>query len=183
MEASASTTTNILSAPAPAPGQVRELSELGAARALCTLQRIDYQDAFAIQAQPRLADTGEQWARAVLEGAPLRMRVQLVGGWLALGLKLGTPWSKRNVLGWPVVHRTPDAVLLGAGSRFGLAGQLLFMRDGDELLFSTLVQLDNTVARTVWRRIDVQHRLVVRWLLSAAERRGRVRGAATNPAV
>ena len=46
------------------------------------------------------------------------------------------------------------------------------MRDGDELLFSTLVQLDNPVARAVWRRIEVQHRLVVRWLLAAAERRG-----------
>jgi hypothetical protein len=70
-------------------------------------------------------------------------------------------------------------VLLGAGSRFGLAGQLLFMRDGDELLFSTLVQLDNPVARTVWRGIEVQHRAVVRWLISTAERRGRATGDGT----
>ena len=146
------------------------------ARVLSTLSRIDYQDAFEVGTG--VQRTAEQWARAVLQDAPLTVRTRLVSSWLALGLKLGSPWAAERVLGWKIQHRDPDTVLLTAGSRFGLQGQLLFRSDGTDLLFATFVQQDNPAARAVWGRIEHQHRFVVRSLLRHAARREARRGLA-----
>jgi hypothetical protein len=143
---------------------VRQIEMPEDARALCTLARIDYEDAFVV---PTAADrTAEQWARALLEAAPARLRARLLSGWSALGLKLER--DRGSVLGWEVRRNTPDAVLLGAGSRIGMPGELLFMREPRGLLFATFVQHDNAVARRVWARVEPTHVRVVRQVLSAA---------------
>ena len=64
---------------APA-GRARPIGLPHAARALSTLSRIDYEDAFFVRPGPGLDRTGEQWARAVLEGAPRGMRARLLRG-------------------------------------------------------------------------------------------------------
>jgi len=46
--------------------------------------------------------------------------------------------------------RTPAFVVLAAGSRIGMPGELLFMREPGGLLFATFVQQKNCVARAVW---------------------------------
>ncbi len=145
-----------------------------AARALSTFSRIDYEDAFFVDADPGRDRTAEQWARAVLEDAPLIVRRRLRRGWRALGLKLGSARSGRRVLGWEVRRSTPDLVLLAAGSRIGMPGELLFKRERHGLLFATFVQQKNPVARAVWARIAPRHQRVVRSLLTqAADREGR----------
>jgi hypothetical protein len=75
------------------------------------------------------------------------------------------------VLGWEVRRNTPDVALLGADSRFGLAAELLFRREGETVHFSTFVQLKNPVARAVWSRVEPVHEQVVPRLLAMAERR------------
>lgn len=150
--------------------RVREVSLPADMRALAALERIDYTDAFVVEGVP--ARTAEQWARAVLEDTPPPgKRARLVLGWTALGLRLGSPWSERTVLGWTIVQRSPDLVVLAAGSRFGLAGTLLFRREPHGLLYATLAQQDNRVARAVWARIAPDHRHVVGSLLTDAARR------------
>ena len=119
--------------------------------------------------------TGEQWARAVLEELPLALRVKLLLGWSALGLRLGSPVSNRRVLGWHVMHAGPDYALLSAGSRLGLAGELLFKPEGSQLLFATLVRQQGSFARAVWPRIVPQHVRVVRHVLRHASLRDRDR--------
>ena len=42
-------------------------------------------------------------------------------GWLALGLKLGLPWSSHRVLGWRVARTEPGWLLLGAAPGSGSA--------------------------------------------------------------
>jgi hypothetical protein len=71
--------------------EVRQVALPPAARALSTLSRIDYQDAFFVDTGPDLDRTGEQWARAVLADAPPIVRRKLLRGWHWLGLKLGSP--------------------------------------------------------------------------------------------
>ncbi len=139
------------------------------ARALSTLPRIDYDDAFAVTAD--VQDTSERWSRAVLEDAPARVRRRLWLGWTALGLKLGPPWSSDRVLGWKVEHSDPAVVLLAAESWLGLRGQLLFRSEPDGLLFATFVQLTNPVARALWAAITPRHQHVVRSLLTHAANR------------
>jgi hypothetical protein len=139
------------------------------ARALCTLPRIDYHDAFRVNAG--IERTPDQWLHAVISDAPLGFRVRLVTGWLALGLKLAPPHAAPRVLGWKIKHSDASHVLLAADSWLGLRGELLFRTEPGGLLFATLVQLNNPAARAVWARITARHQDVVRSLLSHAARR------------
>jgi hypothetical protein len=156
-------------------GRVRQVAVPPAARGLSTLSHVDYEDAFLVETGPAQDRTGEQWARAFLEDAPIITRGALLSGWSALGLQLGSPRSDRLVLGWEVRRSTPDFVLLGAGSRLGLAGELLFERRQQTLLYATFVQQENHIARAVWAGIAPGHRQVVRYLLEQASSRERRR--------
>jgi len=151
------------------PVTVSEVSLPLDARALSTLSRIDYEDAFIVDAGVEL--TAAQWVRAVVHDAPLGLRARLISGWIALGLKLGGPWSARRVLGWKVQQSGRGFVLLAANSWFGFRGELLFRSEPRGLLFATFVQQNNPAARGVWAMITPRHRRVVRSLLAHAARR------------
>ncbi len=152
---------------------VLQVSVPPAARALSTLSRIDYEDALLVDFGPGRDRTAEQWARAVLEDAPLIVRSALLSGWSALGLRLGFSRSERLVLGWEVRRSTPDFVLLAASSRFGMPAELLFKRRQHTLLFATFVQKENPIAHAVWAAVEPVHRPVVRYVLEQASRRHR----------
>jgi hypothetical protein len=167
----------------PEPGAVRQVAVPPAARALSTLARVDYADAFLTGTGPAGYRAGEEWARAVLEGAPADLRKSLSRGWRALGLRLGSTHSDRFVLGWAVRRSGAGFALLRASGRFGLSGELLFEPREHELLFATFVQLDNPVARAAWAVIAPRHRKVVEHLLAQATRPelpGRVPGGSLS---
>jgi hypothetical protein len=155
--------------PAAHPGTVSTISLPPRARALSTLPRIDYEDAFRVDAG--VQRTPEQWLTAVIGDAPLRVRARLVTGWLALGLKLGPSPATRRTLGWKVQHSDPSYVLLAADSWQGLHGQLLLRSEPGGVLFATLIQLTNPGARAIWARITPTHQDIVQSLLSHAARR------------
>lgn len=139
------------------------------ARALSTLPRIDYEDAFMVSGA--VDRTPQQWVRAVIDDAPARVRARLFMGWLSLGLRLGLPWSSRRVLGWRVARSEPGWLLLRANSWLGLRGELLFRREPGGLLFATLIQQTNPAARATWARVTDTHQHVVRSLLTHAANR------------
>jgi hypothetical protein len=155
--------------PSPATRTVSQVSMPQDARALSTLSRIDYEDAFAIDSDARR--TPEQWVRAVLLDAPPGVRRRLWLGWTALGLKLWPPWASNRVLGWNVKHSDNEFVLLAADSWLGLRGQLLFRSDPQGLLFATFVQQTNPAVRALWPAVTPRHVHVVRSLLTHAARR------------
>jgi hypothetical protein len=153
---------------AEAPRRVCQTVLPAGTRELSTLARIDYQDAFLVGTGPAQDRTAEQWAREVLEGAPPSTRRALSRGWSGLGLRLGPAQSDRHVLGWEIRRSDPDAVLLGARGRLGLSGELIFQRSACSLLYATVVQLENRVARGLWAAIESRHRRVVQGLLERA---------------
>lgn len=150
--------------PGPTTRTVSQVATPPGARALSTLPRIDYEDAFAVDTDTQR--TPEEWVRLVLQGAPPRVRRRLWLGWTALGLKLGPPWSSKRVLGWNVRHSDEEFVLLAADSWLGFRGQLLFRSDPRGLLFATFVQHTNPAARALWAAITPRHVHVVRSLLT-----------------
>jgi hypothetical protein len=150
---------------------VRQIVVPPGARALSTLARIDYQDAFLVNIDPAAYQTAEQWARAIFEEASFGVRAALLSGWSALGLKLDMPRSDRSVLGWHVRASAPDYVLLGADSRIGMPGELLVKCEPEALLFATFVQHDNVIARGVWAAVEATHVRTVRDVLNEASRR------------
>jgi len=127
------------------PGRVRPVAVPPAARTLSTLPHIDDEDAFLVETGPAQDRTGEQWARAILEDAPIIMRRALRWGWFALGLRLGSTRSDRFVLGCKRQQQAP--------------------------FFATFVQQENHIARAVWAGVAPVRRLVVRYLLERASRR------------
>jgi hypothetical protein len=141
-----------------------------AARRLSTLSHVDYEDAFLIDTGPAQDRSPEQWARVILEDAPIAIRRALRSGWFALGLQLGSTRSARFVLGWEVLRSTPEFVLLAGSSRIGLSAELLFKRQEHTLLFSTLLQHGNPIARAIWAG-GVWHRPIVRYVLEQGSRR------------
>lgn len=150
--------------------RVRQAAVPSTARTDSTLAHVDYEDAFVVETGSARERTGEEWARAMLEGAPLATRRALRRGWWTLGLRLGSTGSDRLVLGWEVRRSDADRALLGAPGRLGISGELLLEPGQDTLLFATLVQLDNPVARLVWRGIAPYHRHVVQHILGRLSR-------------
>ena len=168
-------TTRIATSSTPTVSQIPLPDD---ARALSTLPRVDYADACAVTVG--VDQSAAEWACAVIEDAPPRVRRDLWLGWIALGLRLGPPWSSDRVLGWKVKHRDPDAILLAADSWLGLRAELLLRSEPGGLLFATLIQLTNPAARAIWAAITSHHQRVVRSLLThAANRQSEVRSDLT----
>jgi hypothetical protein len=156
---------------------VREIALPADARALSTLGRVDYTDAFLVE--PAGDRTPEEWARAMVAGASPATRKGLRRSWFALGLRLGSPEDDGLLLGWPLRRSGPDFALFGAGSRIGMPAELLFRRQDDGLLFATFLRLGNPLVRLLWAGVAPGHRRVVSRLLErAARREGRPRAAA-----
>ena len=153
---------------AEAPGRVRQTVLPAGTRELATLAHIDYEDAFLVGTGLAQDLTAEQWAREILEAAPLSTRQALTRGWSMLGLRLAPAQSGQHVLGWEIRHSDPDAVLLGARGRLGLSGELIFQRWPRTLLYATVVQLENRIARGLWAAIESRHQRVVQDLLARA---------------
>jgi hypothetical protein len=153
-----------------APAQIRQVDPPLDVRALSTLPVVDYADAFTVTGGPG-EYTPEQWARAMLSSAPCPVRFKLVAGWTLLGLRLGLRPPGQRVLGWRVRRRTPDHLLLGAGSRLGLPAELLFRRTPDGLLFATFVRQRSRLARALWPRVIPGHQRTVAALLTHGARR------------
>jgi hypothetical protein len=141
-----------------------------AARALCSLPRIDYEDAFVAETDRAMELSAKDWARRILEGAPTRFKVTAPATWFALGLKHGLPWSKDNILGWPVRRAEPDFVLLGAQSRTGMPAELLIKREKDSILLATLIQQRGPVMKRVWALVEGPHQRIVPALLARGVR-------------
>ena len=149
---------------------VRQIDVPAPARPLSTLPRIDYCDAFMFNVGATRDENAEDMIREVLEGAPLRVRTQLLSGWAAIGLKVASG-SEGSVLGWDVRRSVPDHVLLGADSRIGMPGELLLKKEDGALLFATFVSQRNVFARAVWAVTEPVHVRVVRDILSQAGER------------
>jgi hypothetical protein len=148
--------------------RVREVEMPAEVPALTTLARVDYQDAFRVEAPEAAGHSGEEWARAALEGAPATMQSTLRRGWAAIGLKLDSPDCERTVLGWGVRRGDAELALLGVDSRIGMPAELLFRPEPDGLLFATFIERRTPLARATWAPIGPGHRLIVPELLARA---------------
>jgi hypothetical protein len=145
---------------------VRQIDPPSDVRALSTLPRVDYADAFVVQPATAPDWTAERWARTVLEGAPAEMRTKLSSSWTALGLKSGT--TDGAILGWEVRHVSADTLLLGRDSRVGMPGELLFALRPEGLLFATFVHHQTVATRPLWASVENAHVRTVAGLLERA---------------
>jgi hypothetical protein len=144
---------------------VRQVDVPDDVRALSTLPRIDYADAFLVDTSEAPDWTAERWAREMLEQAPAAIRAKLLSGWTALGLKGGATGA---ILEWDVRRNSAETVLLGRDSRIGMPAELVFTLRPEGLLFSTLVHHRTPATRPTWAAIEPAHVRIVLTLLEAA---------------
>jgi len=138
--------------------------------AIGSLGPCEYRDATAVEAPAAPLQSPEDWVRLVFEGAPTVMRWFLLAGWRAgLGLRLAPRHSADQVLGWPIVHRGPNWVMIEQRSRFLTAHQVFWIGP-DQLVQATFVRYDHPLASWVWPPVSVVHRRVIPYLLGRATR-------------
>ncbi len=137
-----------------------------------TLPRIDHTDVHLVHIEPTALDSPESWAREILEHTSAAMRVRLRTGWTMLGIGLHHG-DADTVAGWRIARNSAEYIRLHGDSRLGLTGQLITRVTGDGIVFATVAQLSNPLARSVWAKVLPTHLTVVRSLLQgAAERVG-----------
>lgn len=106
--------------------------------------------------------------REVLEGAPRPVRWFVLFGWrVGLGLRPG-PWpSPTHVLGWRVVSRTPQVVILTQQSAL-VSAHLLLRVEESQVVLATFVRYEHRAARAVWTIGSIVHRRIAPYLLTRA---------------
>ncbi|MER7077321.1 hypothetical protein [Saccharopolyspora kobensis] len=156
--------TNVGVSPGPRkiapPDDVRERS---------ALRRVDYQDAFTV----RLGDgvsSAEQWARELLESAPVPVRAFLRAGWSMFGAQLGLASSSAHVLGWKIGAREADWIRLEVLWKVGLRANLVVRVRPDSLVVATFVEHFRHASRLVRLFLIPVHLVALRYLVSRAAR-------------
>jgi hypothetical protein len=138
-------------------------------RALARFPAIDYADNFEAETGGA-ARTAEQWARAILEGAPVGMRTFLVRTWPLFGVRLGPLHTGGYVLGWRIVKNTPEFAVLQVRSAAGITVRLVVRAGAGRVLAGTFVRCEGLPGRVLWFAIAPIHRLVISRLLGEATR-------------
>jgi len=114
------------------------------------------------------AQSAEQWARGVFEGAPRLLRWFIVTGWIVgLGLRLAPRRSRSHVLGWNIVSNSPEVIVLGVES-FMLTARVVVRVRESTVVHATFVRYERAPARIVWPIAAVVHRRVIPFLLRNA---------------
>jgi hypothetical protein len=131
-----------------------------AIRSRDTLTSPDYADIFTATTSPATGRSSEQWARAVLEGGPVPLRLFVpFAQRLLLGLRLEPRPSSDYLLGWRIADRGDSWLRIEAASWF-LTAHIIIQLDGEQLSFATFVSYDRRLAALVWPPVSIIRRQV-----------------------
>lgn len=128
----------------------------------------DYTDVFEVPIPHGDTRTAERMFRDALRGQP--------GGGIVLWIhrhvlrfRLGPLSSPDHVIGWPIMHSDPDAIVLTTNGPL-MRGELTLRReDGRRATLTTRVHYHrNVAARTVWAVVGPLHRVVAPRLMERA---------------
>lgn len=145
---------------------VRDVPE--AVRSLTTLAEPDYVDLFTV-ATPMATDrSAEEWARAVLEQAPVSRRNARVL-WRLMGLRLGRPHTPDHVQGWKIAARGDNWLRVETSSWY-LTAQAVCLVEPGQVSISLSLCYDRPVGALVWALVSGPHQRGVPVMLRQAVR-------------
>jgi hypothetical protein len=148
----------------PTVVQQRDIPE--AIRSLSTLASLDYIDLFTATTNEAMDRSPEQWARAVLEQAPLARRNARVL-WRLMGLRLGPPQSPDHVQGWRIGGRGDNWIRVETAS-WCMSVQAICLVEEGQVSLSLSLHYDHPVAALVWPLISGPHQRAVPIMLGQA---------------
>jgi hypothetical protein len=144
-----------------------EIAVPAAVHELGLLDRVDYEDAYAVRTNS--AQTAEQWMHAFIQDAPRWFQLPWVGlGTALMGARFGPMQAPGYVLGWEVLTERPDAFAVGLNSRAGLSARLIALTPPAQAVIATQIRLATRYARTLWPPIRRGHRHFAPYLLTRA---------------
>jgi hypothetical protein len=131
-----------------------------AMRSLDTLASPDYTDLFTgITAEAR-TKSAEQWARTLLEDAPLGLRMLIPAVHrVVLGLRIQLRGGPGYVLGWKIADRSDDFLRLET-TGWLMTPHLVLKVDEDRVSVATFVRYEHPAAARIWRPVSRLHRRV-----------------------
>jgi hypothetical protein len=139
-----------------------------AIRAASALPDADYADLFTVDAPGAGARSPEEWARRVLEQAPVA-RDNARRFWRMLGLRLGPPGSPDHVQGWRIAARGEGWIRLETASWY-LRAQAVCLVEDDRVSMSLSLRYRHprAVGHVVWALIERPHRRALPLMLRQA---------------
>lgn len=135
--------------------------------AVSTIEDPDYVDLFTAEAPG--GASAEEWARAILERAPVSRR-NARRLWRLMGLRLGPRHSPDHVQGWKIAARGDSWIRLETGSWYLAAEAVCRVEDG-RVSLSLSLRYDRRhrrVAALVWSFVEGPHRRAVPVMLHQA---------------
>jgi hypothetical protein len=135
-------------------------------RALTTLPDADHVDLFTIATPAATEHSAEEWARAILERAPVSRR-NARPFWRMLGLRLGPPHSPDHVQGWRIAARGENWIRLETAS-WCMTAQAVCLVEPGQVSLSLSVRHDRPPAAHVWARVVGPHQRAVPVMLRQA---------------
>jgi hypothetical protein len=135
---------------------------------LITLADLNYVDLFTVTTPEAAANSAEEWARAVLERAPLaRRNARML--WRLIGLRLGPPYSIDHVQGWEIAARGDNWIRLETASWY-MAGQAICLVEEGHVSVSLSLHYTSPFAKVVWALIESPHQRGLPVMLQQAAR-------------
>jgi|1186.fasta_scaffold384859_2 hypothetical protein len=136
------------------------------------LDRVDYGDAFAVEAGPHVLArySPDELAELALGRAPgwVRVLVRVAHG-RVLRLRLAASEPPVPVPGWHLVSSGPDAVVYGVAGGL-ITPRIVVMKESRRIVVVTLMRLDHRAAGPIVAAIKPVHRAVARYLLDRGAR-------------
>ena len=119
----------------------------------------DYGSSFAADLPGADNESPEQWARTILEGAPLLLRWFVLFGWkFVLRLRLA-PRATDVVAGWAISTTTSNAITLEVESG-SIAARKVLLVEQNRLTLTTYVWYRRRLGRLLWSTLaPVHHRI------------------------
>ncbi len=149
--------------------RARRVGVTAEVRAVGTLAGRDYAAAWEVMVAGGDTRSAEQWVRATFEGAPRALRVFIVVGWTAgLGLRLGPRPSADHVLGWKIVTKAPDLIVLSVPSVMLGTAHLLLRVEEPRVVLASFVRYEKRGARALWLVVTPLHHRILPYLLGHA---------------
>jgi hypothetical protein len=139
-----------------------------AVRALTTLTKPDYIDLFTVTTPVATDKSAEEWARAVLEQAPLSRR-NARRLWRVMGLRLGPPRSPDHVQGWMIAARGDNWLRVETASWY-LTAQAICLVEETQVSLSLSLRYDRRVGALAWALVSGPHQRAVPVMLRQAVR-------------
>jgi hypothetical protein len=137
-------------------------------RSLGRISKPDYVDLYSVRTAGATQGTAEQWARAILEEAPVsRRNARML--WRFMGMRLGPRGSPEHIQGWNIAARGDNWLVAETGSWY-LTAQAVFLVEQDQISISLSLRYDHPVAAAVWRLIEGPHQRAVPVMLHQAVR-------------